>query len=351
MDREVSNAISDFHGGWRNVAVYFHPTAEALIAPMILFYIYSHMNTEPLRALKTSDVRLFDGFGGERLRVIVRIDKQRGAPYDRSFPVDAQDPASPSSVLEFVQRWTNAIRTLAPSHDSIFLHLNMYNKPKAFLTAKNEGASADSSWRHHLRNFVERHSLPQFSISELRQTAIDYVWLITDGDIRAILSVKGGTSEAVIRQHYKSDSQKQRQRVVIAQLQSNRERDAATLGKTSHRGTPKKADISAATPGWNCIDPYQSPIPGEVVDRLCQAFGMCPGCPHGSPQLDSEYSLARSLQLRQLFKEGPSRLGLNRWKRYQTAATALETVWLPLFHDEVWEKAKFLQLVAIGELE
>lgn len=348
----VTRAISRFHGGWRKVSLYFRPTAEALIPPMLLFYIYSHMNTEPLRALKQSDVGLFKGLGGQRQRVFVHVSKLRGSAYDRTFPVDDADAASPSSILSFVKAWTSDIRKFAGRFsEALFIHPSLHNKIKTFKSSTIDGASKDSSWDHHLREFCERHRLPSFSVKELRQTAIDFAWLISDGDIRAILAVKGGTSAAVIRAHYKSDSQLLRENVTIAQLQSNREREAATSGKTNHRGSPRNADISAATPGWNCIDPYQSPILGEVPDRLCQALGMCPACAHGSPQLNSEYSLGRSLQLREQFKLAPLRLGLQRWKRYEPAAQALEKIWLPLFPHEVWEKAKFLNLAPIGELE
>lgn len=351
-NRYVTRAISRFHGGWREVSLYFRPTAEALIPPMLLFYIYSHMNTEPLRALKQSDIGLFRGLGGKRQRVFVHVDKLRGIPYDRTFPVDDADPGAPSSILKFVEHWTSDIRKFAGRFSSfVFIHPSLHNKIKAFKSSKVDGASKDSSWDHHLGDFCLRHGLPTFSIKEIRQTAIDFAWLISDGDIRAILAVKGGTSEAVIREHYKSDSQLLRENVTVAQLQSNRERDVATLGKTNHRGSPRNSDISAATPGWNCIDAYQSPIVGETADRLCQALGMCPACPHGSPQLNSAYSLGRCLQLREQFKLAPLRLGLERWKRYEPAAQALEKKWLPIFPVEVWEKAKFLNLAPIGELE
>lgn len=126
-----------------------------------------------------------------------------------------------------------------------------------------------------------------------------------------------------------------------------------TRGKSHHLGAPKSQDLTAATPGCKCADPYDSPIPGEENGVQCGAFGCCPGCPLGSPELGSAYALGRLLQLREALHVAKSNLPMKRWvERYQHPLKVLEEVWLPMFDDaKTWEQVKRMSLHPIGAVE
>jgi hypothetical protein len=354
-ERAVYEAISRFHGGWRNVSEYFQPSPESCVAPMLLLTIFGHFNTEPLRTLGKKNLRRKTVLNNGRLeiRVTVQPGKERGRPYRRSFPIDDADPCSPSSIFELMIDWTKRIRGEAGKYkDCIFIHVTKENLVKAFSSAKFDGRGGDTKWLHHLREFCEQKKLPQFNLRKLRLTSLDYgMWMFSD-DIRAAFALKGGESELVLRQSYTSDSARQRAHARIAELQSNKERYVKTKGKVHHLGAQAK-DLTAATPGCKCVDAFDSPIPGEVRGRQCGAFGRCPGCPLGSPELTA-YGLARLLQLREELVAASLRIPLERWMAcWQDVLKTVERKWIPLFKDkpQLWERVKRMSLPPIGVIE
>lgn len=354
-DGPLFEAINKLHGGWGRVGEHFHPFAESCVAPLLLLTIYGHFNVEPLRALRRKQVRRIEVLRNEyiEVRMAVQPGKNRGTAYRRSFPVDDHDFASPGSILSFMMEWTHNIRSRAGIYsDCIFIFITKQGEVKAFATATLDGKSADSKWTHHLKEFCIRHKLPDFNLRELRQTSLDFARLISDEDIREISALKGGSSASVLDFHYRSDAAESRAQATVAELQGSKERHVRSGGKSHHFGAQRK-DISAATPGWSCADPFDSPIPGEVSGALCGAFGCCPACPHGSPLVGSAHALARLLQLRVALLDAKSNIPLERWiARYKRPLEVLEGTWLPLFDDpQLWENVKRMSLQPIGVIE
>ena len=350
-------AINRLHGGWGNVSEYFYPRSASLVAPIVLLTIYGHFNVEPLRLLQFKQVSKVSLLQNEKveIRTVVKPGKERApTPYTRSFAIDSRDRASPHSVLEFMKYWTAHIRNRAGKYsDYFFIGVTKEGKVKTFATSQLDARGGDSRWNHHFAQFCDRHGLPQANLRELRQTSLDYVRQISNNDIRAVLAMKGGSSESVVKWHYESDAAESRANASIASLQASKERYIRTKGKVHHLGAPASQDIAAATPGCKCADPYSSPIPGEVLGVQCRAFGCCPGCPHGSPELESAYSLARLLQLCEALHEARSRIPTERWiGRFKNALEVLETKWIPMFvNPETWEQVKRMSLYPIGVIE
>lgn len=353
---QVFWAINRLHGGWKNVGEYFYPRSENLIAPIVLLTIYGHFNAEPLRVLQFKQVTRGSLFGSEKVefRTVVKPGKERASkPYTRSFAIDTADPASPHSVLEFMKEWTHDIRHRAGKYrEFFFIGVTDKNVVKTFATSQVDARGSDSRWNHHFRRFCKRWELPEASLKELRQTSLDYVRQLTDNDIRALLAMKGGSSESTLKWSYESDAAESRHNAAIAAVQANKERYIRTKGKIQHLGAPASQDQAAATPGCRCADPYSSPIPGEKKGVQCHAFGCCPGCPHGSPELGSAYSLARLLQLREALEDARERLPIVRWvARYQKSLNVLTRKWIPMFEDKTFEKVKRMELYPIGVIE
>lgn len=352
-ERALFEAIRRLHGGWRNVSEYFQPLPESCVAPMLLLTIYGHFNTEPMRILRLKDVRQISLLGSDRvdIRTAVQPGKERGKAYRRSFPVDDADPASPNSLLGFMVEWTEAIRKRAGRYrDCVFISVTAENNVKAFSSVQLDGRSSDSKWLHHLKEFCARHRLPRFNLRQLRLTSLDYGMSIFEEDLRATLAMKGGESEATLRLHYTSDAAHLRANTQIAELQDDKERYVRTKGAVHHLGAHSK-DLSAATPGCKCVDPYDSPILSEVRGRRCGAFGQCPGCPLGSPEF-SGYGLARLLQLREAVNKARMDMPLQRWEKcWKPVVETLEKKWLLLFETRHFEQAKRMSLPPIGVIE
>lgn len=354
-DLSLFEAINKLHGGWANVGSYFYPFSHSCVAPIILLTIYGHFSVEALRALRLRQVRKISILRSDHIeiRTTIQPGKNRGTAYRRSFPIDQQDYASPNSILEFMLEWTESLRSRAGIYsDYVFIFMTKENVVKGFETSSSGGRSSDSKWMHHLKEFCIRNNLPVFNLRELRQTSLDFGRQISGDDIREIAALKGGSSKSVIDFHYRSDAAEIRAQANIGELQANNERYIRTDGKSNHFGAQHR-DISAATPGCYCADPYDSPIPGEVKGSLCAAFGCCPGCPHGSPVLGSEHALARLLQLREALQRSKADLPIERWiQRYAQPLEVLEKKWLPLFDDSVlWERVKRITLEPIGIIE
>jgi hypothetical protein len=353
-DLALFEAINKLHGGWRNIGEYFQPFADSCVAPIVLLTIYGHFNVEPLRALRFRQVRSISVMRSAHVevRTAVQPGKNRGSAYVRSFPKDSSDIASPGSILELMKIWTARIRGDAGIYsDCYFIFATKEGEVKAFATATLDGRSGDSKWIHHLSEFCKRHKLPDFNLRELRQTALDYGRLISDEDIRQVAALQGGSAQSLLDLHYRSDAAENRHNASVAQLQATQERFVRTKGKSHQLGSQSK-DFTAATPGCKCADPYSSPIPGEVDAVLCSAFGSCPGCPHGAPQLGNARGLARLLQVRQALIEAKSNIPLERWvKRYREPLRVLDEDWIPSFAPELFEKAKRMSLPPIGVIE
>lgn len=353
--RSLYWAINKFHG-WRNITEYFYPLSVSLVAPIVLLAIYGHFNSEPLRLLQFKQVTKASVLGAEKveLRTVVKPGKERASkPYTRSFAIDESDLASPHSVLEFMKEWTKDIRKRAGKYrECFFIGVTNENVVKTFATAQVDARGSDSRWTHHFGEFCKRWELPEASFMELRQTSLDYVRQLTNNDIRALLAVKGGSSEATLKWSYESDAAESRHNAAIAAVQADEERYIRTKGKIHHMGAPASQDQSAATPGCKCADPYSSPVPGERQGVQCHAFGCCPGCPHGSPELGSAYSLARLLQLREALEDAKGRLPVERWAaRYQKPLETLTRKWIPMFDAKTFAKAERMTLYPIGVIE
>jgi hypothetical protein len=70
------------------------------------------------------------------------------------------------------------------------------------------------------------------------------------------------------------------------------ERWADTKGKMDPRHLTSKADLKSATPGFGCLNPYESPLADETVGRLCQLEGHCARCPNAILRSDNPTLIA-----------------------------------------------------------
>lgn len=354
VDSRLADRILRKHNGYRAVQEYFYPSSATILPFIILLAMYSAANTGPLRSLRRDNVSLVEVMGTMRIRYL--FEKGRGQySYPRSFAIDPGDPVSPDCLNEFIELWTSRIRGCAEVESSrnLFIFACHGGAVRSFLTAQDYGTDTDSSWKLALKTLCKRLGLPALTIGQLRFTGLDLVREATNDDLRAVKAAGGQKAESTIRLHYEGAAAARRRSEALSEVMSTTERWVQTKGRVDPRGAPANVGVHAATPGWDCTDPFDSPITGEASGRLCSAYGMCPACPRSKLNANSPYSLARVLQLNAELDQAFDYLDRARWlAAFEAVCVALRTKWIPSFKDpKVWEAAAELNLPPIGKLE
>ncbi len=186
-------------------------------------------------------------------------------------------------VLDLLISMTERIRPFVMEPykygDRVFLHV-----PSAKTRAKGFGGDAyegtgDSRWQDDLANFIKNHNLPYFTLKTIRATMLDYVQLFNHGDLEAARQVGNHASRVTTWTHYTSDLVKRMLRESTGETLLVRERWLDSGGKIDPRKHRDWTSKGCATPGWICLDPFDSPRPNQKQGRLCSAYGECPDCP------------------------------------------------------------------------
>jgi Phage integrase SAM-like domain len=347
---DVSDAVQNHRAS--NVTRPFYPSPEGIFPFILLLFVYTFANAEPLFGLLQSGVDEQEVMGIRR--TVLDLYKNRSDTYQRTFAKDESDRFSPEQLLKVIERWTGHIRPLAGSHPQhIFLFATNRRRVRGFCTIEHDGVSSDVAWNAAVGRFCSKYDLPKIQTRIVRTTGLDVTRELHDDDILAVSAVAGTKAGATLEFHYEGEPTKLRRAEKLLPVMVAYERWAYLGGKPDTRRTPGDSDVLAATPGWGCLDPFASPIPGEREGRSCQAMGRCPACPLGFLDLTSPYALARAVQLADELKAARYYLDHSRWKAaYERALQYLLKKWLPAFTSpEVIEAAKKFSLSPIGRVE
>ena len=348
----LADAIQHTHGK-NAITRAFYPMAEDIFPFVVIHSVYTSANTSALRSLKWANVELLEILEASRVRYTF-VKPRAHLTYKRSFPIQADDIFSPYELHLFLKRWTSSIRPLAGSFaDNIYIFKTSIQTVRGFRSSQDIGDDSDSTWNSVFKTFRKRHGLPYTTIKMLRMTGLDIVREQSGDDIRAVMAAGGQTAESTIDLHYNGRGAKRRRTEGLSEVMSTQERWVATGGVRDIRASPDNSDTQAATPGWNCLDPYDSPIPGEKSGRQCQAFGQCPACPMGGVDRESGYALARTLQLADEIRDARFYLNATRWRLvYEPVLVLLIKKWIPSFtNPAVVDDASLANLGPIGALE
>src|SRR5690606_39934671 len=113
-------------------------------------------------------------------------------------------------------------------------------------------------------------------------------------DLRMLL---GHASVASPNSHYGATARHRSGAEASAGVQAPRERWISSDGRVDARSRGPNKDRTAATPGFVCLDPFDSPLASQAKGKLCGAYGKCPSCPLATVDPDHVYALARFLQV------------------------------------------------------
>jgi hypothetical protein len=376
-DRTLAEAVKQRRIS--NLTTCFYPSANDLVPFVLMMAIHLDYNKATLMGSKIGDYRIFSGklerpeFAAlasvieEENAIDGAVEKGddewfQGAPVKKRASYRRQErilpaenvPDNPAFLWQFLVEWTSWFRSATSSvwQDRLFLYVpgdTAANKNmQGFVGQTNPGG--DCNFDHAYKKFFQNHRLTYYTFAQFRPTGLDIVDVEFGGDIRAKQAAAGHAKVQTTYQSYTTDAQMQRGDEALAQVSAARERFRNTKGKSDPRRKPEGADIGAATPGWTCVDPYNSPFYDK--DKLCEGYGRCPACPLGSLNRNDCYSAAQAFNLLDAINSAVETMAPAAWiERYGPSRNALVERWLPWIPDHVLEQVRFMKLAPLPPLE
>jgi hypothetical protein len=272
--------------GLRKVVSYFYPCGRELVSFVVLLAIATVFNADTVLSLNWSDIDFDKDQAGTQ--VIEIIGGKERATRDLVRILDPEAAASSrlslKQLLACLKIITSRLRPyLLPDHaDRLFVYIQQckVKQPKSFGKDGKiaSSPSSDMVWTKALKNFIKDNNLPSFTLGQLRPTILDLVQFM-DGSLEAARKIGNHGNPATTWTHYTSGGVKARYRERIGQVIVLRERWLTTEGAIDPRRLPSDRDKGAATPGFSCLDPFDSPRPNQHPGRLCKDYGGCPSCP------------------------------------------------------------------------
>lgn len=346
-DNKLFEAVEGF--GYTGFARIINPQVNDLIPAFIILQCFTHWNEQTLCCLRITDIDKNAGVLHNKYKLSSHKVRAKKMVF-RSF-AKGDEVFNPCNVVDFIERWTKHMRRSAPErikHD-LFLYASKFKNRKVEPVrslAQPLGALYTLSLDRKLKFFQERGLKPA-GANALRQAGSDYLRdLLKDTEkVRILLS---HSSVTTTDGNYRSSEAQRHDEVALAGAMAMKERHQDSAGKIDPRGHYE--DRSAATPGYDCLDPFQSPVVGQIPGRMCTAYGFCPACPIKVMRLD-DVSWGRRIQLQQRYKQAALAMGSARFnQRYGPAAEALNTSLMRLTDSDLARIGR-LNLNPIPELE
>jgi hypothetical protein len=325
------------HGGILAVRRYLYPDVRGMVPFVLLLAIHTCYNPDVIRTSSIDDYSIEQRFGQEVF--VARAYKWRSrCPQNVITPADAA-VANPAALFALLLSWSERARRVAQADIKRRLFLFVPTSGHFNVMSYNNHPNGTTDvWRASLRMFCTDHKISSFYLRQIRHTMIDIGTALHWGDIRAAQALGGQRSPQTLFEHYTSDAQRQRNSERTAEVMSLRRRWRETGGLIDPRDQANGLDEGAATPGWRCFDPYDSPF--ATKGKLCDAYGMCPICPLAHLDLTSVYTCAQLHNLLNSIRKARERMTPQAFlSRFGPVETKLK-FWLLRFPKQIHKEAK-----------
>lgn len=346
--------IQDY--GVRDIYSILHPTADDILPFVFQIEVLTGFNPQPLLQLEQGlGVRTIRAFGAERL-VFTSYKNRKHATVMASY-VDSDLEMSAPFIMRRALAWTKDLRQRASpdiaAHVWIYASgVNARNREVRSFGKLSPLERVNLDYNNAVSAFCKRHSLPRVALSRIRATLAALAHDLFGGDLRAVMDFLQHANPETTLRNYTNGVSIARHHEVIAVVQQLRERHIGSGGRIDPRIQSSLRDPSAATPGWLCLNPYDSPIPGERKGHLCQAYGACPACPLAYIEHSSSMACARVIQVKGELEKAKLRVLPQRWaSSLMVQHAAIEGFWLPGFSAEVRERAARIHVSPIFPFE
>ncbi len=286
---------------------------------------------------------------GDVERLHMYPHKERAGLRQRNVLTVTAHSDNPGQILKYLERRTLRLGLMRPDlADRVFSRFSFEARRAVRLDVSN------LCWKSALKRFADRHGLPEFTVDQLRPTTLDLVHELSGGNIIAMQAVATHTDAQTTYTYYTSDAQIRRNRERLGEMQMQMERWTFTGGKIRPEDRPHGlGDQGAATPGFTCLDPKDSPIPGEVRGELCTAYGRCPECPLALVDPTSPRALAYLVMLNERITEAHMRMAdPSAWHlRWAPVQEELLTYWLAGWDPGIAEKSRTVPIPELPHVE
>lgn len=312
-----------------------HPSCNDLIPFAYQIAALTGFNAQPLWDLKFGHgVRTVNAFGASR--VVFSENKNRKGDVVMSAYIDTDEELSAPYIMRRVREWTEDLRPVAPEHlkSDVWLYVPRHNAETRGVRSMRttDKSPINDDVNNATTAFQKRYHTPRPACSRIRATLAALAHDIFGGDLRAVMDFLQHSNPEVTLRNYTNGVSVARHHEVIATVQQLRERHIATNGVIDPRILVQTGDPSVATPGFHCINTFDSPIPGQRKGRPCQAYGSCPSCPLAAVNPRSPVAYATLMEVKAELERAKHRVLPERWARslaHQHAA--IEGFWLPIF--------------------
>ncbi len=316
LDRNLCLAVSNKHGILA-VRQLLYGMFRDLVPFVLLLGVKTAFNPETLLSLRWSNIRYsFDGrlitIAGEKDRASAPQTSANEAGNDSEngssseFQAELGVPGGLADFLDTLRRLTGRTRTILANRDHadrLFVGVPVQGGAVAKAFEHRAGPAVDAAWRHSFEQFYKDHGLKPFTLNMLRPTEGEEEYRRTGGDLKAVQHRLGHRTVNTTRTFYTTDWMRRGGQDRIAETQELYIRWAESEGCADPRG---KADYTrgATTPGFMCLDPYDSPRSGQRKGKLCAAYGECPACQFSAARPRNAQAVALYQALRRAIYAG-----------------------------------------------
>ncbi|MFM0658034.1 hypothetical protein [Paraburkholderia sediminicola] len=344
-------------GGLSSIIHLFWPTARTLVPFVILMAMAFAYNSDTIREAYIDDFSRGVGLGeffhknaatsDDALFKANSMKERSGRRQPVFIPID-NEPDNPAVLYDFVVKWTDRLRTIAPPGIArrlfLFAPISGIGKVTVFgPSAENPDRKSGHGWFDALSSFIKDNDLEHFSLEMVRATVLDLTYEISGGDVKEVQLEGNHVHAQTTVTNYTSDGERQRKNARLATVIELRTRWREGGGVVDPRDRSFDEDLLCATPGWECIDPYDSPF--ATKDKLCSAYGHCPACPLGGIDLRLPVSYAHAVNLLDAVRRSRLVMRSEDWlERLGPVEDRLVSYWLPKFSQAAIELAKKIDL-------
>lgn len=264
---------------WERARSILFPDIDELLPAILILSIVFAYNPGVVKTLRYKlDYRFGTSLG--RKRVFFSPIKYRPRPKKQRHSAVVSDAGdNPGRIIRFLEERTAFLRDRAGlPHSRMLILWQSKGEERSFLGNSN-------AFNQALAEFAARHRIPGLQMKRIRPSTLDRVHLLTGGDLLKVKSYAHHTSIQTTFQDYQTDAIAQRDTEALGLSMMDTNRFVASGGSVRPFLVAPELDKGSATPGYACIDPLTSPIPGEEDGVLCKAYGRCPICPHSALQM------------------------------------------------------------------
>ena len=287
FDRSLYYALDDTHTV-NAVRQLLYSHIRDLVPFVLLIGVKSAFNPDTLFSLNWRRVRVsqdastvtFVGVKGRAAELQISISSTKEATDDLEIPYEMDVPFAFADLLDMLRRLTartSALLVDPDLADRLFIGVSKRGGCRASTLDRSASGSSSATWWEALNGFIKDHDLAPFTLASLRFSEGEMEWRRT-GDLLAVRDRLGHKSIMTTRTHYTSDGMRRESQERVAEIQVLHRRWFQSEGRIDPRTQPEPWRPSA-TPGFGCMQPFDSPRPGQRKGRLCDAYGECPDCP------------------------------------------------------------------------